>query len=149
MGVNERIMPNQKSTGVLGLTGAAPQTGGSAATNIITMSQVETSTLSAKVYAKATTNTLTITAKWQVSDGGASPTWEDCAGTPNNAANVALVTGTGVAVTSTIHIPAPSCVYGKRFARIVVVTGVGVGGGAGVDEYSIAYDYRQPNPLAG
>lgn len=144
MGLNERIMPNQKPTGTTALTGAAPQT---ITGNTLPTNQVETGTLGARVYAKATTNTLTITGKWQVSDNGS--TWVDSSGGANAPANVTLVTGTGAAVTSTIDIPAPSTVYGRRYARFLLVSGVGVGGGLGTDEGSVAYNYRLPSPLTG
>lgn len=139
MALNERIQPNQQPTAVTGFTGAAPQ---SVNGNIVVMNKVDNSTLSAKVYALATTNTLTVTVKWQASDDGA--TWVDCASSPQNAANVALATGTGSAVTATRIIPAPVGVYGKRYARVVAVSGVGVGGGLGVDEASMSYNYRLP-----
>ena len=38
-------------------------------------------------------------------------------------------------------ISAPAAALGQRYCRFVVVTGTGVGGGAGTDEYSIAYSY--------
>lgn len=135
--------PNVTPTGVTGLAGAAPQTG---AGNTISIASpegngatVEVGSLSARVYAMATTNLLTITARWQVSDNGS--TWYTAIES-NNAAETVLVTGTGVAVTATKAISAPDAVYGYKYARCVVVTGVGVGGGAGVDEYSISYNYR-------
>jgi hypothetical protein len=96
--------------------------------------------MSADVYALATTNTLTITAKWQVSNDGS--TWRDCKPS-NGAVNVALVTGTGAAVTDTVCLAAPDCVYGKKYARVRLVSGVGVGGGLGVDEGSVSYNWRQ------
>lgn len=130
-----RIPGLVRSTGVAGLTGAAPQTG---AGNTLASCNVEPGTLGAHVYAKATTNTLTITGKWQTSANGS--TWRDCA-LSNNAANVALVTGTGSAVTATKRVSAPAGALGQRYVRFVVVSGVGVGAGAGTDEYSIAYSY--------
>jgi hypothetical protein len=130
-----RMPPPRNATGTLGLTGSAPQTGAGAT---IASTSVEPGTLSAHVYAKATTNTLTITGKWQTSADGS--TWRDCV-TPNNAANVVLVTGTGSAVTATKRISAPSSALGQRLCRFVVVSGVGVGGGAGTDEYAISYSY--------
>lgn len=130
-----RIPGLVSATGVLGLTGAAPQTG---AGGTLPSCNVEPGTLGAQVYAKATTNTLTITGKWQTSANGS--TWRDC-DVPNNAANVALVTGTGSAVTATKRVSAPAAALGQRYCRFVVVSGVGVGAGAGTDEYSIAYSY--------
>lgn len=130
-----RIPALLSSTGVAGLSGAAPQTG---AGNSIVSCNVEPGTLGAHVYAKATTNLLTITGKWQTSANGS--TWRDC-DVANNAANVALVTGTGSAVTTTKRISAPASALGQRYCRFVVVTGAASGGGAGTDEYSIAYSY--------
>lgn len=139
MALNERIQPNQQPKATTGFTGAAPQ---NVVGNTVVMNKVENGTLSAKVAATATTNTLTITVKWQASDDGSNFT--DCASSPQNAANVALVTGTGAAVSDTKIFPAPAGVYGKRYARCVAVSGVGVGGGAGVDEASISYNFRLP-----
>jgi hypothetical protein len=136
MGVNARMKINVGATAVTALTGAAPQTG--AGTSLL-MNQVAEGSLSAKVYALATTNTTAITAKWQVADDGA--TWRD-AMPSNNAANVTLVTGTGAAVTKTIQLSAPPAAYGALYARVVVVTATGAGNGLGQDEYSIAYSYR-------
>ncbi len=139
MALNERIQPNQQPKATTAFTGAAPQ---SVTGNTVVMNKVENGTLSAKVVALATTNTLTVTVKWQASDDGA--TFVDCASSPQNAANVALVTGTGAAVTDTRIIPAPAGVYGKRYARCVAVSGTGVGAGLGQDEASISYNYRLP-----
>lgn len=136
MGIQARTKPNVLGVATTGFTGAAPQSVNGAR---ILMAGIESNTLSAKVYALATTNTLTVTAKWQVSDDGS--TWRD-AKVANNAANVAIATGTGSAVTDTVQIAAPSSVYGSLYARLVCVSGVGVGGGAGVDEASVYYHYR-------
>lgn len=117
---------------VTGFTGAAPQS-----VNGATIATGDYDKLSALHYAKATTNTLTITGNWQVTRDGGS-TWYDVYG-PNSAALVAQVTGTGSAVTATRVIDAPEAVYGWPNARFVSKSGVGVGGGAGTDEASIAY----------
>jgi len=101
---------------------------------------VATGSLSAHVYAKATTNTLVITPKWQVSNDGS--TWFDAYGS-NRAAAVAMVTGTGSAVTDTIALSAPEAVYQYKFARVVLTSTVGGGGGVGVDEASVSYSWRQ------
>lgn len=138
MSFNARIKNTQLASGVTGLTGAAPQALNGSTVNMV---PIAVSTLSANVYAKATTNTLTLTGKWQVSDDGS--TWRDAyyAGRPSN---VIIVTGTGAAVTDTINVAAPDGVYGKRYARFVLTSGVGVGGGAGVDEGSISYNWMAP-----
>lgn len=125
------------ATGVMGLTGAAPQIG--AGTTLDT--GIVRDALGAIVYTKATTNTLAMTVKWQVlADDGA--TWLDVVES-NNPAYVVSVTGTGSAVTLTKLYSAPySVIAGNRSARCVVVTATGAGGGLGVDEFSIAYDVR-------
>jgi hypothetical protein len=46
-------------------------------------------------------------------------------------------------VTSTKALDTPSAVYGAKYARAVAVSGVGVGGGAGVDEASITYGWSK------
>lgn len=145
MSLNERILPNQLPKAVTGFTGAAPQT---VKGNVVVMNVVERGTLSADAYALATTNTLTITAKWQVSSTGKAAVdgdWTDCAGAPNNPADVPLVTGTGAPVTATKCVPAPAGVYGKRYARLVLTSGVGVGGGLGQDEASVSYNWTNPS----
>lgn len=138
MSVHGRIKPVERSTGTTGLVGAAPQTGAGGAFNV---ADAEMSTLSARVYAKATTNTLTITGKWQARNATTGSTWYDVYG-PNNAANVTLVTGTGSAVSATRVIAAPRAVYSARQARFVVLTGTGVAADSPDDEFSVAYNYR-------
>lgn len=141
MGLNERIKPNQLApTTPAAITGAAPQTVNGAR---VVMNGVERGTLSAKVVALVTTNLLTLTAKWQVSDDGA--TYIDCAAAPNNPANIAFATGTGAPVTTSINLPAPAGVYGVRYSRLVLTSGVGAGGGVGVDEATIGYNWTQPS----
>lgn len=120
------------SVAVTGFTGAAPQ---SVNGPWIPTNNIEN--LSAVAYGKATTNTLTVTFKWQVTNDGGSTTYDVYPA--NNAALVAQVTGTGSAVTATRTIDAPPAVYGYTNVRLVAVSGVGSGGGAGTDEASIAY----------
>lgn len=122
-----------------GFTGAAPQTVAGAALD----SGLASITIGARVYCKATTNTLTLTAKWQVLDNDGS-TWIDVVES-NNPANVIMVTGTGSAVISTKMISAPlSVTSGSRQCRVLVTSGVGVGAGAGSDEAQVTYDFRAP-----
>jgi hypothetical protein len=119
-----------KLAAATGFTGAAPQTVNG---NAVTMNDVLFGTLSARCTVLGDTNTITITAKWQVLDQ--SGTWVDVLNEPQNPAGVALCTGTAGADAATVRvIPAPTAVYAFRQARIVFTTGVGVGGGAGVDE---------------
>lgn len=82
------------------------------------------------------TATLTMTAKWQVSND--NTTWIDFTHGTQNAAGVVLGTGT-IAATSRA-LPAPDGVFGWRYARLVVVTG-GTTGGAS-DALQISYGYR-------
>lgn len=94
---------------------------------------------SATVTVDAETDTLTLAAKWQVSDSGS--TWFDLANDVQNPAAVVLATGTaGADAAVTKNIPANPAVYGYAFARLSLV----VGGDTGTanDTYSIAYNYR-------
>ncbi len=145
MSLQGRIKQGQLPSGVQGFTGAAPQEVDAAKLSIVG-NNIDIDSLSAVVYTKATTNTLTLTVKWQVSKDGT--TWRDCYGS-NNATLVAQVTGTGSAVLATRSISAPGAVYGMLYARVAVVSGVGVGGGAGVDECSVEYAWRSISPLQG
>lgn len=95
-------------------------------------------TLAALVIVDAETNTLTMSAYWQVSEDGS--TWYDVAGTPSNPANVVLATGTaGADASVTKVLPAPAAVYAWSFARCSVVNGVATGNT--VDTYSIQYKF--------
>lgn len=127
---------------VAGITGAAPQTVNGAA---IDLNDVVSGTLSAYVRAKADTNTLTLTGKWQaqLKDGA---TWVDVANDANNPAGVAFATGTaGVDAAVDRIFPAPQGIYAYRRARFVVTSGVASGGGAGTDEVSrLEYSYVRP-----
>lgn len=138
------VFRTQLSTGVTGVTGAAPITVAGKALD----SGLASICVGARVYAKATTSTLTLTAKWQVLDDDGA-TWLDVVES-NNPANVVMVTGTGSAVTATKFLSAPLAVTaGNRQARVIILSAVGVGGGAGTDECSIAYDYRSPSTTLG
>lgn len=99
--------------------------------------RVARNTLSALVTVDCETNTMTMTAKWQVSSDNS--TWVDIVGN-NNAANVTLATGTGSADASvTKAIAAPDAVYGWRYARLAIANGVATG--ASTDTYAIGYCY--------
>ena len=135
--------PPDTAVVVVGFTGAAPQqVNGVTQTN--TGVAADCASLSAIVYCKATTNTLTLTVKWQVSSNGT--TWYECY-SQNNATLIDQVTGTGSAVTATRSISAPDAIYGMNYYRCVVVSGVGVGGGLGVDECSIQLAWRAISPM--
>jgi len=96
--------------------------------------------LSALVTVLAQTNTLTIAAKWQVSND--KSTWVDVANGSQNAAAVVLQTGTsGTDVAVSKAIPAPDAIYGWKYARIALVTGGTTG--ATADTYAMSYCYHQ------
>lgn len=102
--------------------------------------------LSALLTVLAETNTITLTAKWQVSNGGS--TWVDLANGSQNAAGVALATGTSGADTPVSKaIAAPEAIYGWRRARIAIVVG-GTNGTAN-DTYAIGYCCRSTRSLDG
>lgn len=90
-------------------------------------------------YVEATLGTANITVKgiWQVSDDNS--TWNDVAGTPNNAAAVAIATGTSAIVKLTV--PAPGVVHSYNFCRLALLTGV-TGGTTG-DTYKIGYSFAK------
>lgn len=133
------VRTNQKALGVTAFVGAA---GTVMAGNAINLNEVDDGSLVALVYAQATTNTLTLAAKWQALDWADGTTWRDIVDS-NNPANVALVTGTGSAVAATKYVSAPSGAYGAfKQVRCVVVSG-GAAAGAG-DEFNIAYGWRMP-----
>jgi hypothetical protein len=127
------------------ISGAAPQT---VAGNTLSIpnplagsgNAIAVGSLAAFVVVNLTTNTLTVSGKWQVSADGS--TWYNCATSPQNAAAVAIATGTGVLATTSLVVPASDAVYGWPKARFVLTTGVAAGGGAGVDEAAISYSYR-------
>ncbi len=105
--------------------------------NKVDTTRIARGSLSALVTVKAETDTLTITAKWQVSNDAS--TWVDVA-LPNNAANVALATGTsGIDAAVTRAIMAPDAVYGWHYCRIAIVNGVATG--AAADTYALSYCY--------
>ena len=103
------------------------------------MAEILPGTLSALCTVDAETNTLTISARWQVSNDDS--TYYNCAGSANNAANVALATGTsGADATVTLNIPAPDCVYAWKYARIQLYTGVATADGTN-DVGAATYSY--------
>ena len=130
---NGGIRYNQLAPGVTAVTGAS---GSTIAGPTLPMNDVAPGTGSARVYAQATTNTLTLTPKWQVSADGS--TWLDVK-LANNAANVTLVTGTGSAVAATIALAMPDACYGWLYSRVSLLTG-GTTASTG-DEYNIGYNY--------
>lgn len=141
------ILQNQSpspASGYTAISGAAPQT---VTGNTLSIpnpisgagKSVVPGSLSAYCVMNVTANTMTLTGKWEVSANGS--TWIE-AKTANGAANVALVTGTGGLVTTKVAVSAPDAVYGWSKVRFKLVSGAAAGGGAGVDEASISYNFR-------
>jgi hypothetical protein len=98
---------------------------------------VEPGTLSATVTTKAATSTLTLTPHWQVSAD--NTTYNDL-GPANNAANVALSTGTSGADSAVTRVlDAPASVFGWPWVRVAAKANA-VSGSAG-DTYAIALNY--------
>lgn len=138
MALEYSIHQNVKGIAVTGIVGAAPIT---VAGNTISIVSPEgtgngVKWLSARIYAKATTALLTITAKWQVSQDGT--TWYDVK-PPNNAAHVILVTASA---STTVVLDAPEAVYTHFWARLVAVSGAAVGNDSPDDEVQISYNYQ-------
>lgn len=129
------------SSGTLDTLVAGTTTGGTAVA-IGDNTRQKVRALSALVTVDAETNTITISAKWQVSNDNS--TWVDVANGSQNAAAVVLATGTGGADAAVTRvIPAPDSVYGWRYARVAVVNGVVTGNA--VDTYAMSYSYRVGN----
>lgn len=105
MSANARIKPNMLPSGAEGLP--------------VAMHDVETGTLSANVC----TELADAKAIWQVSDDGKG--WIN-AKPANNASHVALQPAEPVCI------EAPSCVYGKRYARVLVTASTA----------AVSYNYR-------
>jgi len=137
MGLNYSIKNGVRALTTTAISGASGTVVGLNSLNMVS-NNVETGTLAAKCTATATTNTLTLAGKWQVSADNGS-TWLDC-GLANNAAAVTITTGTGSAVTVTKVYEAPAAVYGYALVRFALLTG-GTTAGAG-DEYSGSYSFR-------
>lgn len=95
--------------------------------------------LSALVTVLAETSGLTLTPRWQVSNDGS--TWVDFVHGSQNAAGVALATGTAGADSPVSKVyAAPESIEGWRFARIAI--GVGGTNGTSSDTYSVSYVAR-------
>lgn len=133
--LNYDTLKNQNALATTAVVGAAGTTVALTAINLFS-SNVETGSLSANITATAATAGITYTLKWQVSDDAS--TWVDCLAM-NSAANVILTTGTAAALSRCVE--APSCVYGKRHARLALVTGVQTA--AAGDQYAGSYNFRK------
>lgn len=137
---NYGLQSEQKATAVTALSGASATVTAGAT---VTMAVVEPNSLVANLYVQATTSSLAIASKWQVSKDGS--TFYDLFG-ENNAANVTIVTGTGSAVASTRRVSAPAGVYSYKYARLAIVhTGASAGAG---DEWSNSYNWMKRGALA-
>lgn len=127
------------STGTLNGVVAGSTTGMS--TVFLGQSYKKVAHLSALVVVDVETNTMTLSAKWQVSNDAS--TWYDVANGSQNAAAVVLGTGTGgddASITKVIPVSSDS-IYGWKFARLALVNGVADGNTA--DTYTVSYSYRQ------
>ena len=130
---NYGLKATQFATAVTALSGAS----GTVTTGTsIPIALIEFGTLVCNLYVQATTNSLAIAGKWQVSSDGS--TFYDLF-SENNAANVTVVTGTGSAVASTRRVSAPLGVYAYKYARYAI-THTGASAGAG-DEWSQSVNY--------
>lgn len=139
MGINEQIITGVRPSGTLAIAGAAPQTANGLSLSIVEW-RVAQGTLAANVSGTVTTNLITLTGKWQVSDNGS--TWKDSFNS-NSAANVVIITGDGGADTFSRAVSGHDGLYGFRYVRYVITSGAAAGGGAGVDEVAISYNFRQ------
>jgi hypothetical protein len=133
-------LPRWRSTsGGSGDLTAGPAAGATTGGTALPTIGIEMGTLSCLCTVDAETSTITLTAKFQVSDDNA--TWYDLAGDAQNPANVLLATGTGGADAAVDRVlPVPSQALGWKYVRAAVVNGVAQG--AAVDTYAFTFKYR-------
>ncbi len=132
--IKQKLVTTASTTG--DFNGEAAGTLDAAAT--VVMSQVKPGSLCAEATVDAETSTITIGVAWQVSKDAS--TWLRLACAPNNAAEVALATGTaGADAAVTKVVPAPDGVYSFPYARACALSGVTTGGAA--DVWDIKYHY--------
>lgn len=118
---------------------AAPVAGTTTAGTALSTVGIERDTLSCHVNVDAETNTITLTAKFQVSDDNS--TWYDLAGDAQNPANVLLATGTGGADAAVDRVlPVPTQALGWKWVRPALVNLVATG--AAADTYSFTFHFR-------
>lgn len=99
--------------------------------------------LSALVTVDAETNTITAAVRWQGSNDAS--TWYNLATSPQNAAPVALATGTaGADATVVRSVEAPPGAYSYNFARVTLE--IGTATGTDNDTWELSYSYRQLSP---
>jgi len=137
MAFNARRVTTSATTGNLNGLAAATQTAGA----VLTMAQVEPGSLCAEFLVDGETNTITLHADWLVSQDNV--TWMTVSNGTQNAAAVALVTGTaGAGASVTKVIPAPDCAYSFLYCKAAVRNEVATG--TTNDTYSIKYHYMKP-----
>jgi hypothetical protein len=118
---------------------AAPVAGSTTGGTALATAGIEPGTLSCLVTVDAETNTITLTAKFQVSDDNS--TWYDLAGDAQNPANVLLATGTGGADAAvSMVLPVPTQALGWKYVRAAVVNLVATG--AAADTYAFSFRMR-------
>lgn len=137
MAFNQRVTQSAATSGTLNGVSAGTTTAGAT----LSLAEVSPMTLSCLAVVEAETSTLTMALVWQVSNDGT--TWYQIVDA-NNAAQTVLATGTGGddAVVSKV-VSAPGSVYGWRFARASILSGVTTG--ATADTYSLRYSYARPD----
>jgi len=119
---------------------SAPVAGTTTPGTALSTANIAHGTLSCLFVLLADTNTLTMTAKFQVSDD--QTTWYDLAGDAQNPANVAQATGTAGADTAVSRVlPVPTAAIGWKYIRAAVVNGVATG--ASIDTYAMTFHYRR------
>jgi hypothetical protein len=100
--------------------------------------------LAALAVVSITTSGLTVSFTWQVLVGS---TWVNAISSANS---VVGATGTGTLASTSIYVPAPEgLVAGSRAIRLASTTAVHGGGGAGVDSFTVAYEFRAPSNSLG
>jgi hypothetical protein len=118
MAFNNKLKNGQLASGTTVLTSVAAGTI-TAGASYLQMQNVVPGTLSALVTVDAETDTITLSAVWQVSNDAS--TWYRC-NNSNSAATVVLMTGTAGADTAVTRvIDANPAVYGWRYARIGIL----------------------------
>lgn len=128
------------ATGGSGDLTAAPVAGTTTGGTALATAGIEVGTLSCLVVVDAETDTLTLTAKFQVSNDNS--TWYDLAGDAQNPANVLLATGTSGADAAVSRVlPVPLAALGWKYVRPAVVNLVATG--AAADTYAFTFYFRK------
>jgi len=128
------------ASGGSGTLTAAPVAGTTTGGDRLATAGIEAGTLSCLCALLAETNTITLTAKFQVSDDNS--TWYNLAGDAQNPANVLVCTGTSGSDTVTnVVLPVPTQALGWKYVRAAVVNGVATG--AVGDTYAFTFHFRK------